>query len=78
MNKDVFVRGGENITELDYYLKIARVQPTYTPECEECGGGGYLRYQRPIGSTFFGQMKPCRTCSRSDAKTPEGEQWWQK
>ncbi|MDE2745199.1 MAG: ATP-binding protein [Chloroflexota bacterium] len=35
------------------------------PECETCGGAGYVRVSRPIGDPDFGRVQPCE-CRRAE------------
>lgn len=36
-----------------------------SPNCETCGGAGYVRISRPIGDPDFGRVRPCE-CRRAE------------
>lgn len=40
------------------------------PQCEACGGAGYLRYDVPVGHTLFGQIVPCQ-CRKDELRARE-------
>lgn len=79
MIRDVFVRGGEAITALEYYAKVYGVQPD-EDACGDCRGARYVRYERAPGHPLFGQYTTCPRCvarPQTDAE-PEPEKWWAK
>ena len=40
------------------------------PQCETCGGAGYLRYDVPVGHALFGQIVPCQ-CRQDELRARE-------
>jgi DNA replication protein DnaC len=40
--------------------------------CEECGGGGWFRYDVEFGHPMFGKMLPCPVCNKDGVATATG------
>jgi len=59
----------ELITEQEYYMRIHRTRDFGV--CGTCNGAGYLRYDRPVGSQFFGKLTPCPRCVSEKADRPD-------
>lgn len=62
----------------DYYERIKLPRPLWTPDCDGCGGAGYVRYERPVGHPLFGQITVCRRCHPQAEPEPveEGPAPW--
>jgi DNA replication protein DnaC len=79
MNNENPMRQLGTITDLDGIRTRRQSNPSpastahanrETPQCETCGGAGYLRYDVPVGHALFGQIVPCQ-CRQDELRARE-------
>jgi DNA replication protein DnaC len=78
MSNDQAMRHLATVTDLDRMRTNAPSNPAqastghvnHEPQCEACGGAGYLRYDVPVGHALFGQIVPCQ-CRTAELQSRE-------